>query len=244
MLLKSDIDKFDETSSVDKYVFTQTGGTPLQIAVVTSRLLWAKFLIDRGADVNAVFNGASTLSIALRVNGLFYDVEIIRVLLEVGANANHVGAVITPLQSWAQAVGKAGAPFSRHVFELLELLLEAGADVNGVGSDEAVIASITYDYHGDGERHEDNRVVQDEIRGRGTGLNYDTALRILEGVDVNSTHFPCEKGRIECAKELLKDHGARSLHLFLAKGFPGYVGEDMQEFAMMSTQNGAQPIHR
>ena len=79
--------------------------------------------------------------------------------------------------------------------------------------------------------------------------NYDIPLRILECIIETcvSSHY-CGGARsvnylwfwlkhtktLREAKQLLTDHGGRSLHLFLAKGLPGYAKEDMEEVAKLS----------
>jgi cytochrome c len=96
-------------------------GPPLYHAVVGVKLEAAKLLIERGADVNA----PSILGIAPLVPAVRRrNIELIKLLLDHGANPNSVLGTQTALHLAVQA----------GCFDCVKALVEAGADVNAVTS--------------------------------------------------------------------------------------------------------------
>ncbi|KAK8815022.1 hypothetical protein WA556_007058 [Blastocystis sp. ATCC 50177/Nand II] len=98
----------------------ENGDTPLSYACMGNQLEAVKFLVSKGANINAVHRGRSPIQIACGKS----DMEIIDFLLANGADI-HIGQdseVGTPLH-WA--VGE-------HRVDVARKLLEHGADVNAM----------------------------------------------------------------------------------------------------------------
>lgn len=98
----------------------ENGDTPLSYACMGNQLESVKFLVSKGASINAVHNGRSPIQIACGKS----DMEIIDFLLANNADI-HIGQdseVGTPLH-WA--VGE-------HRVNVARKLLESGADVNAL----------------------------------------------------------------------------------------------------------------
>lgn len=139
---------------------TPSGNTALTEAASNSNIEHVKFLLSKGADVNAV---DSNQYIALRYAALFGDHEIAKLLIDAGANIEYIddeelsilftalkravkqpensivvkhlidaGVNINP-KSWETPLYKACKVKS---YEICKLLIEAGADVNGLGENE------------------------------------------------------------------------------------------------------------
>jgi hypothetical protein len=220
-------------------------GTPLQVAVLCRNPQFVRLLAANGADVDIPINNTSSLLIfALQHlecpnHGLL---DTTTQLLDAGANPNPKEVAWTVLQVAAKYMEFWG-PRGPWGLELFKILLEAGVDVNGVGSDEAVIAEICKE----GGREDDPDAgnenptvsVQGKIQERGRLLNYDTPLRIIEAwknCRATGENRVDKKRNFDTIVDLLKSYGAKSLHLFPVKGLPGYVEEDMEEFARISAQ--------
>ncbi len=121
-------------------VTNKYGMTPLLYATNWNRLDAVRTLIRLGADVRYHRNGESALFIATA-----RDTEIVRLLLEAGADPNLVtekyqysplGRAVLSRGSTFQTLKKRGSytgPFPNYV-ETVRLLLKAGADVNHIDS--------------------------------------------------------------------------------------------------------------
>jgi ankyrin repeat protein len=186
-------------------VWCQTAaGTPLHIAACLEKVNFVRLLIEGGANTNALSDsGTPVLNLALPepINETDNDsTAVVKLLLEKGACPNPFRVSETPLQ--------VAVTNHAHIASI-QALLEAGADVNGVGFDEAVVARIKY------ECSEKPEVMEEIISSRGAEHYYDTPLRIVEtsGTLEYWTRERLEKW-LSDVKQLLRSHGAKSLHLF------------------------------
>lgn len=122
------------------------GITALGAAVVENKLANVQLLLSRGADPNQ----RSAKSLPLQTAIGHDNIEMIRTLLEAGAEPDRVGLLgVTPLEN-AVLDGKV---------EVLPLLAEFGASFDrrmAGGQGEPLVHSLLYRLHG--ERHEKDRI--------------------------------------------------------------------------------------
>lgn len=105
--------------------FAADGFAPLALAAFFGQRQVAEWLLDQGAEVNAISKNATGYT-ALSGAVARGDAEIVRLLLSRGANARHrYGTGYSPLHE-AAAGGK---------IEILRLLLQHGADPNAATED-------------------------------------------------------------------------------------------------------------
>ena len=110
---------------------TKNSCIPLQLAVCQGHLDMAELLLKKGADVNFLYQGTTSL---LYIAAESHEERFCRLLIDYGAHINKVqGRCGTPLQA-AMANG--------NYTSCLKLLLERGADVNLFGGDGACPLSI------------------------------------------------------------------------------------------------------
>lgn len=125
-----------DTKSLDIPYFT-----PLMIAADGGYTKIVQFLLDNGADVNALDN--------LNSQALFYaarkgHVEVVKLLLARGSNVKHVNKQgRTILQDTLYQIGgnepskenrEARAQFRKNILSVVDLLVSRGADINMQGS--------------------------------------------------------------------------------------------------------------
>ncbi|WP_333023964.1 ankyrin repeat domain-containing protein [Wolbachia endosymbiont of Pentidionis agamae] len=103
---------------------------PLHIAVQKNNLESAQFLVDEGADINAIWREDfgykyTPLSIAAKNNNF----KIVKFLLDKGSELNASGffLIISPLHYAARNFPSSSTP---EYLEIIELLLKKGADIN------------------------------------------------------------------------------------------------------------------
>jgi ankyrin repeat protein len=112
------------------------GFPPLGLAIFFRHPDVAKFLIERGADVNAVADNAQKVA-PVHAAAAVRDVETMKLLLERGADANAVQQMdVTPLHGAA----------SRGDVEMAKLLLAHGARADAKMSDGTSIAGLAAKY--------------------------------------------------------------------------------------------------
>jgi hypothetical protein len=207
-------------------------GTQLQIALMELKIPFVAYLIDLGANVNAVVDGGSNLlALALEHHsaqdtynyvGLAsrktYGLDMLRLLLSAGADPNPFRVALTPLQA---------AVMDYSNVMLVRKLLEAGADVNAVGDDEAVIERLKHlRRHPTTEKQDSTLEV--EINARGLYYPYyATPLQIVKSREYytnesgTESYKDEERDRAEI-EEILTFYGGKSLWLFPVEGLPGY----------------------
>lgn len=167
--------------------------------------------------------------------------QIIGILLAHGADLGKKDVTIKPLQAAVICF-----PWNPTIYlKIIILPLNHGADPNGVADDDVNVLRIRH--------HESNplcqmfgkfnnsecgeppagsvanaskpvnnkaQMLELAIQVRGTSTFYDTPLRLLG----HNSHPSPARGQL---KELLKSHGAKSLHLFPVKDLPGYCEVDI-----------------
>ena len=123
--------------------------------------------------------------------------------------------------------------------------------VNRVADDELNVARIHYTTRLFLQRTQDISASLNEfecvdkaLRARGTAAIYDTPLRMLankrKAFDMEFDKQPLR--RLAILEDLLLSYGAKSLHLFPAKGLAGYVEEDMAEWSKLSAFQDANSV--
>lgn len=145
--------------------FEDLDGPPLQVAAMVSDAELVATFLRYGADPNASHQGWTVLTSTLRSQAEFQArgsyADVVRLLLQAGANPNPSLASKSPLQLAVER---------DHDVEVVDILLTAGADVNAVGDKEAVIF--------------DMESANQERSGRSDGRNIesycDTPLLIAE----------------------------------------------------------------
>ncbi len=118
---------FDHGIPVDIREKASWRWTPLMFAVESGDLETIRFLLDRGADVNALdIRNAAPLYIAAKRG----DTAIVSLLVERGAELNHSSGSKYDDDKWHD-LGTAlqGASYFGHI-DVVRLLLEKGADIN------------------------------------------------------------------------------------------------------------------
>jgi ankyrin repeat protein len=142
------------------------GTSPINIAVLNNHIELAKYLIEKGADPNlADYYGRTPLLAAVEIRNLDHPliyyadpkpdagdpVDLIRALLDHGADVNHRCPRKTPIRGWLQSdwswVSSNGeTAFLRAALSgdatVMRLLLEKGADPN-IPTDEGTTALMT-----------------------------------------------------------------------------------------------------
>ena len=131
------------------------GMTPLLFAIINDHMPLAKMLIERGANINVVdWYGESPLWAAVDARNMAVDsgsfeqhadrdggLEIIKLLIEKGADVNHRVKEYPPIRRWLMGLGSLAwvdftgqTPFLRAALSgdvtVMKLLLEHGADPN------------------------------------------------------------------------------------------------------------------
>ena len=116
---------------------TDTGATPLHIAIAKYRLEIVELLVTKGASLNVCcINGATPLYMAVRYGYL----DIVKILVAKGAKLDMVGANgKTPLYTASQY---------KYV-EIAKFLLEQGADIDAVCSEDDSTPFHVAVYNGD-----------------------------------------------------------------------------------------------
>lgn len=123
--------------------FEDVEGPPLQVAAMLRNPKMVELFLRYGANANASHEGWTVLTSTLRTRTRAFNLsrasflEVIRLLLNAGANPNPSGVCKTPLQL-------AIDDDSDDNFEVVGMLLSAGALVNEVGSREAAIMDIEH----------------------------------------------------------------------------------------------------
>lgn len=93
----------------------EDGYTPLMLACDSGNVEMAKYLLDKGANIDAEMCGTALIRSCEKNNA-----ELVKLLLERGANPNAISSTVSPLM-WASARGNA---------EIVSLLINAKCDVN------------------------------------------------------------------------------------------------------------------
>lgn len=179
----------------------QGGETPFEIALAKRNAnLTGLFLKEDRIDLQFVSSrGLSVLGCVLWNDGFprhFYE-DVVRNLLEKGADPNLSKVVYTPLQVAIQR---------KRDVSIIKMLVEAGADVNGVCSDDAVVAFLV-------ASEADDTVIERRGAAERCEYAYDTPLRIAEEVSCGSKNPNSKK-----IMAFLRERGAQSLHLFPGEG--------------------------
>lgn len=119
-------------------------GKLLHIAASMGNILFAKYFLEKGADINAVSaKGLSVLGSAVSSGWLSrrtpkYQLGVVELLLENGADPNLSNVSVTPLQ---RIISKLCNSFNENITVAIAIkLLEFRADINKVGDDERNIA--------------------------------------------------------------------------------------------------------
>ena len=113
------------------------GFPPVGLAIFFRHPDVAKFLIERGADVNAAASNAQKVA-PVHAAAAVRDVETMKLLLERGADPNAVQQMdVTPLHGAA----------SRGDVEMAKLLLAHGARANAKMSDGTSVAALAAKYN-------------------------------------------------------------------------------------------------
>lgn len=120
---RGDVNKLKELVAADPSVVSSTdkmGKTPLHIAASNNQLIAATFLMEHGVDVNARDKNGGFTALDLALSSFHY-IEMVRLLIEHGANVNTASSQgVTPLDEAAMRGQK----------DAIELLVAKGADVN------------------------------------------------------------------------------------------------------------------
>jgi ankyrin repeat protein len=120
---KGDLNKLKELVQADPSVVSSVdkmGKTPLHIAAASNQLGAAAFLIDHGVDVSAKDKNGGFTALDMALSSFHY-IDMVRLLLEHGANVNTASTQdITPLDEAAMRGQK----------DAIDLLIAKGADVN------------------------------------------------------------------------------------------------------------------
>jgi hypothetical protein len=233
-----------------------------QLAVRDHNDLFLKLLLRNGADANTLcYTGFSLLATPLRMLGMEHHLEIVNILLAHGADPTIAECMITPLQSLAEVILREcnlvtdkyfthDVPFSSF-YEIIRKLVDKGARINGTCCDEVNIGRIRWTSRcyfetycapvGSGKEEE---FTNKALHNRGNSWVYSTPLRLLEirkASLIRCNRFTAHRtkviAKLEELEDLLKSYGAVSLHLFPFKDLPGYVAEDMEEWARMNEQH-------
>lgn len=215
--LNGDLDAVREDIEDGGHPVDQRGGdfnhTPLGMAVMENQVEVAEYLIERGADVNAVSdNGVGPLHLAVRASAF----ESVKLLVEHGATVESTDPRFSPLL-WAARVG---AP------EIAEYLIEHGADVNFVshrGETPILMASMVGSTETVGLLLEHGAEIEQEetpttpLIMAVQGEHLDVVRMLLDnGADPNASNrqgqsplqFASQAGNPQLI-ELLQEYGAR-----------------------------------
>jgi hypothetical protein len=199
---------------IDKFLV----GTPFDIAIELCREDFVSLFLRQGRvdPKSRNYLCYSVLgSIVSSKMSVDFVCECLRILIKNGADPNKSDVSLTPLQLAVFEVC-----MDRSGINVVELLLDFGADVNAVGDDAAAIKYLElkcgdeFGYYYD----IDNRGLNEAFKF------YDTPLRIVK----KEYRWNAGGDKISTLVELLKRHGAMSLHLFPVPNLPGYVAEDFE----------------
>ena len=158
------------------------GFTPLHAALQGGKLEIVRFLLEHGADANAVGNREigepTSLFMAITYNT---DPEFVRLLIQYGADVNQAvfAEEITPIYSATQ----------ENRVEMLQCLLEAGANVNAQKS--RGITSLM------------SACVAGNINAVELLLKWNADMEIVADDGLNALMLACATGKIDCVKLLL-----------------------------------------
>ena len=219
-LLAEDPDLINSRNSVGRF--------PLEMAAQTGQIEVARYLLDKGADVNMNRGGATALHMASIYGG---NTELISLLLEAGADINaKTGDGATPLN--LAVIGKQK--------EIAELLLDNGGEINLENQD---FTRLLYLSASAGiKRIADMALERDVDFSFRTGTG-DTMLHAAsEGGILSLVEMILSKGaRLETANI----YGQTPLHVAARGGFRDIVGLYLTKKARIDikTKDGKTPLH-
>jgi ankyrin repeat protein len=195
----------------------RNGTTPLHAAAEVGNLECAALLLEHGADINAVANDYSgpftPVVQAIRCR----QAEMVRFLLEKGADLNVAGGPETALHPFCRPAG----------LEMVELLIAHGADPNGVhrnqtplhvaardGAPEVAAFLVSRGADLEAKNSSDNTPLHQAVESRRAEI---VELLIAKGADVNARGNgnlrPLTMARWDGQEQIakiLRDHGARN----------------------------------
>ena len=201
-------------------------GKLLHIAAFMGRVPFIRYFVSKGANVNAISaQGLSVLGSA--VGQPYYtlpnteeDLEVVKLLLEAGANPNMSGVCATPLQIiiYRSTIEQGLESF----VAIARTLLDSWAYVNSVGDDESNISRLlvtieNYCIPNPGKRYSYHD-FEEVITTRDMMWNYDSPLRIIDHL-----------ANLREMKKLLISYGATSLHRNAICHPPAYIRARIKE---------------